>query len=76
MNFTKRLLFEIRIAIDRDCYPSLAELAAWLDWPYSTTHHRLGQLERGGAVEVYNRGGNGNQLVILPTAKNEPTEGA
>lgn len=75
MNFTKRLLFEIRVAIDHDYYPSMRELADWLDWHYSTTHRRLGRLERDGQVEIHNRGGNGTQLVILPTPENDPPQG-
>lgn len=36
--------------------PSLAELAAWMDAPLSTTHEALAALERAGLVVVHNRG--------------------
>lgn len=66
MNFKQQLLFELRQAIDHDYYPSLAELAAWLNWPYTTAHNRLGELEEERIVIVYNRGGDGSPLIILP----------
>lgn len=66
MNFKQQLLFELRQAIDHDYYPSLAELAAWLGLPYATAHHRLNKLEEERAVLVYNRGGDGSPLIILP----------
>jgi len=72
MNFKQQLLFELRQAINHDYYPSLAELAAWLGWPYSTAHCRLNELEDDGVVIVYNRGGNGAPLVILPTDDETP----
>jgi len=72
MNFKQQLLFELRQAIDHNYYPSLKELAAWLGLPYATVHYRLNGLEDDGVINVYNRGGNGSPLVILPTDDETP----
>lgn len=49
--------------------PSLAELAAWIDAPWSSTRDALKALERDGRVVVLNRGRNhidGSPLRIQP----------
>lgn len=72
MNFKQQLLFELRQALEHDYYPSLAELAAWLGWPITTAHYRLGEMEEDGLIIVFNRGRNGYPLVILPTDDETP----
>lgn len=72
MNFKQQLLFELRKAIDHDYYPSLAELAAWLNWPISTTQYRLERMDDDGLVVIFNRGRHGSPLIILPTDDEAP----